>query len=70
MGRLVEKPLEFEPFDGLVYITNPETGDVSAMRRTTFYASFHNAAKCIQQCHRDDGAEIVPFSRPEEVASA
>lgn len=64
---ICEAPIEFEHRDGLVYVHNP-AGFVSVLRTHTFYASFHNAAKCMQECHGAQSAEIIEFPRAEPVA--
>jgi hypothetical protein len=67
---ICENPINFECRDGLVYISDPAVGFLRAIRFNTFYASFHNAAKCMQQCHERVEAEVIPFPRPEGVTAS
>lgn len=54
-----ETPVEFEFRGELVYISDPCLGVLRAMRKHTFYASFHNAALCMQQCQVPNAGEVV-----------
>ena len=57
-----EVPVEFEYRDGLVYAFDPALRCLRAFRLHTFYASFHNAARCMQRCQLPAaGAEIIEF---------
>ena len=56
-----ESPVEFEQRDGLVYAYDPALKCIRAFRLHTFYASFHNAAVCMQECHARGGAEVIEF---------
>lgn len=60
-----EQALEYEEIDGLVYVTDPTIAHRKAMRRHVFLASFHRAAKLLQEMHSRDGAEIIEFPRTE-----
>lgn len=61
LAVICEQPVEYDFRDGLVYATDPDTGAIRAFRLRTFYASFHNAAKCMQDCHKRTEAEVIPF---------
>lgn len=64
-GTLIcEEPTVFELHDGLVYVSSG-CAPVRAFRLHTFYASFRNAAQCIQRCNGASG-EIVEFPRLAE----
>ena len=57
-----EVPVEFEYRDGLVYALDPALKFLRAYRMHTFYATFHNAARCMQRCQLPAaGAEIIEF---------
>ena len=54
-----EMPVEFEQRDGLVYAYDPALKCIRAFRLHTFYASFHNAAVCMQECQLPSEGEVV-----------
>jgi hypothetical protein len=56
-----EAALEFEEIDGLVYVSDPTLPHRKAMRRRVFLASFHNAAKLLQDLHARQDAEVIEF---------
>lgn len=56
-----EIPCDFEYRDGLVYVTDPSIAVVRAFRLHTFYATFRNAAQCMQEIHATVEAEIIEF---------
>ena len=60
---ICEQALEFEEIDGLVYVSDPTLSHRKAMRRRVFLASFHNAAKLMQDLHARDEAEVIEFPR-------
>lgn len=64
---MCEEPCEFEYRDGLIYITDG-LGGCRAYRLQTFYRMFSNAARCMQECHGAQVAEIIVF--PTEVRQA
>ena len=56
-----ESPCEFDFRDGLVYVSDPAIGFCRAFRLHTFYATFRNAARCMQEIHATVDAEIIEF---------
>lgn len=58
---IVEEPCEFEYRDGLVYVRYESVGIAFAFRTQTFFRNFASAARCMQDCHSRQGAEIIEF---------
>lgn len=61
---VVEEPCRFEYRDGLVYVACAGV-PTRAFRLHTFYATFHGAARCMQECHGAASAEIIEFPKAD-----